>query len=163
MLLFLDLAATALGSVALLGRDGRSLKMGCLHAALAVWRQPCSCTTTLWGPVPRSVGLSAPNETTTNLLLCGCWLVAVVSGEHSRQLAGATESDVVFTDAPRIAAHCCCYYYSEGSRYIFLSLEREEEMSNQCRPRVRVEYPPNLSILISGGKETNRDSLSKGD
>ena len=33
----------------------------------------------------------------------------------------------------------------------------------QCRPRVRVEYPPNLSILISGGKETNRDSLSKGD
>lgn len=24
-------------------------------------------------------------------------------------------------------------------------------------------YPPNLSILISGGKETNRDSLSKGD
>ena len=90
-------------------------------------------------------------------------LVAVVSGEHSRQLAGATESDVVFTDAPRIAAHCCCYYYSEGSRYIFLSLEREEEMSNQCRPRVRVEYPPNLSILISGGKETNRDSLSKGD
>ena len=34
---------------------------------------------------------------------------------------------------------------------------------HQCRPRVRVEYPPNLSILISGGKETNRDSLSKGD
>ena len=33
----------------------------------------------------------------------------------------------------------------------------------QCRPRVRGEYPPNLSILISGGKETNRDSLSKGD
>ena len=24
-------------------------------------------------------------------------------------------------------------------------------------------HPPNLSILISGGKETNRDSLSKGD
>ena len=31
------------------------------------------------------------------------------------------------------------------------------------RPRVRRDYPPNLSILISGGKETNRDSLSKGD
>lgn len=31
------------------------------------------------------------------------------------------------------------------------------------RPRVRRDYPPNLSISISGGKETNRDSLSKGD
>ena len=30
-------------------------------------------------------------------------------------------------------------------------------------PRLWGEYPPNLSILISGGKETNRDSLSKGD
>jgi len=28
---------------------------------------------------------------------------------------------------------------------------------------VRQEYPLNLSILISGGKETNKDSLSKGD
>ena len=36
-------------------------------------------------------------------------------------------------------------------------------MKHQCRPRVRREYPLNLSILISGGKETNRDSLSKGD
>ena len=31
------------------------------------------------------------------------------------------------------------------------------------RPRVEDDYPLNLSILISGGKETNRDSLSKGD
>ena len=31
------------------------------------------------------------------------------------------------------------------------------------RPRVRRDYPPDLSISISGGKETNRDSLSKGD
>ena len=30
-------------------------------------------------------------------------------------------------------------------------------------PRLRGDYPPNLSILLSGGKETNRDSLSKGD
>jgi len=26
-----------------------------------------------------------------------------------------------------------------------------------------IDYPLNLSILISGGKETNWDSLSKGD
>jgi len=31
------------------------------------------------------------------------------------------------------------------------------------RPRVEGDDPPNLSILISGGKETNRDSLSKCD
>ena len=30
-------------------------------------------------------------------------------------------------------------------------------------PRLERDYPPNLSISISGGKETNRDSLSKGD
>ena len=33
----------------------------------------------------------------------------------------------------------------------------------QIRPRVRGDYPPNLSILLSGGKETNRDSPSKCD
>ena len=31
------------------------------------------------------------------------------------------------------------------------------------RPRFERDYPLNLSILISGGKEINRDSLSKGD
>lgn len=31
------------------------------------------------------------------------------------------------------------------------------------RPRIRRDYPLNLSILISGGKETNKDSLSNGE
>jgi hypothetical protein len=31
------------------------------------------------------------------------------------------------------------------------------------RPQVERHYPLNLSILISGGKETNRDSLSSGE
>ena len=31
------------------------------------------------------------------------------------------------------------------------------------RPQIRREYPLNLSILISGGKETNKDSLSNGE
>lgn len=31
------------------------------------------------------------------------------------------------------------------------------------RPEIRRDYPLNLSILISGGKETNQDSPSKGD
>ncbi len=31
------------------------------------------------------------------------------------------------------------------------------------RPEIRRDYPLNLSILISGGKETNKDSLSNGE
>ena len=31
------------------------------------------------------------------------------------------------------------------------------------QPQIRWEYPLNLSILISGGKETNKDSLSSGE
>ena len=31
------------------------------------------------------------------------------------------------------------------------------------RPESRQGYPPNLSILISGGKENNRDTLSNGE
>lgn len=31
------------------------------------------------------------------------------------------------------------------------------------RPEIRQGDPPNLSILISGGKENNRDALSNGE
>ena len=31
------------------------------------------------------------------------------------------------------------------------------------RPEIRQDYPPNLSILISGGKENNCDALSNGE
>ena len=31
------------------------------------------------------------------------------------------------------------------------------------RPEIRRDYPLNLSILISGGKETNQDSPSNGE
>ena len=33
----------------------------------------------------------------------------------------------------------------------------------QCKPELRWGYPLNLSISVSGGRETNQDSLSKGD
>ena len=32
-----------------------------------------------------------------------------------------------------------------------------------CRPQIRQDYPLNLSISISGGKETNKDSPSNGE
>ena len=31
------------------------------------------------------------------------------------------------------------------------------------RPQLMCDYPLNLSILMRGGKETNRDSLSSGE
>ena len=36
-------------------------------------------------------------------------------------------------------------------------------MFDQSRPQIRRDYPLNLSISISGGKETNQDSLSNGE
>ena len=35
--------------------------------------------------------------------------------------------------------------------------------NSYLRPQSRRDYPLNLSILISGGKETNKDSLSNGE
>ena len=34
---------------------------------------------------------------------------------------------------------------------------------SNLRPESKRDYPPNLSILISGGKENNSDSLSNGE
>ena len=31
------------------------------------------------------------------------------------------------------------------------------------QPQIRRRHPPNLSISLSGGRETNRDSLSSGE
>ena len=36
-------------------------------------------------------------------------------------------------------------------------------LSIKTRPEIRRDYPLNLSILVSGGKETNKDSLSNGE
>ena len=49
---------------------------------------------------------------------------------------------------------------------VYGSLE-EEYISLICsslsRPLIKHDYPLNLSISLSGGKETNKDSLSNGE
>src|SRR5258705_1011132 len=40
---------------------------------------------------------------------------------------------------------------------------RPNKKCNKNRPRIGREYPLNLSISLSGGKETNEDSLSSGE
>ena len=39
----------------------------------------------------------------------------------------------------------------------------QQENIHTIRPELRQDYPLNLSISISGGKETNQDSLSNGE
>ena len=36
-------------------------------------------------------------------------------------------------------------------------------LNTMTRPQIERDYPLNLSILLSGGKETNQDSLSSGE
>ena len=51
-----------------------------------------------------------------------------------------------------------------GEKLPLLLVRPVREPSALCiGPRLWGDDPPNLSILISGGKETNRDSPSKGD
>ena len=41
--------------------------------------------------------------------------------------------------------------------------ERHIRISFVLQPELRRDYPLNLSISFSGGKETNKDSLSNGE
>jgi hypothetical protein len=44
-----------------------------------------------------------------------------------------------------------------------LTLWIPSQKFSTSRPQIRQGYPLNLSILISGGKETNKDSHSNGE
>jgi hypothetical protein len=45
----------------------------------------------------------------------------------------------------------------------FASFYKQTCYCEKIRPRFRRDYPLNLSILLSGGKETNKDSPSNGE
>lgn len=49
---------------------------------------------------------------------------------------------------------------SEGKGDCF---PRAVASQNNIRPQIRRDYPLNLSILLGGGKETNKDSPSSGE
>jgi hypothetical protein len=45
-----------------------------------------------------------------------------------------------------------------------LGMNGRERVKKQISPPLLIQdYPPNLSISVSGGKETNWDSLSNGE
>lgn len=55
----------------------------------------------------------------------------------------------------------------EGGGFVSWSSDGGDPIShhhfNLFRPEIRRGYPLNLSILLSGGKENNNDSLSNGE
>ena len=66
----------------------------------------------------------------------------------------------------------CCNIQFLFQRKLFWKRERKRRKSlslslssknYNLRSQIRQDYPLNLSILISGGKETNKDSLSNGE
>ena len=58
------------------------------------------------------------------------------------------------TTVHSVVLPCSCAWIAAG---------RDQVVPCQSGPRIRPGYPLNLSISISGGKETNKDSLSNGE
>ncbi|SCV66853.1 hypothetical protein ANAPRD1_01370 [Anaplasma phagocytophilum] len=54
-----------------------------------------------------------------------------------------------------------CHPFLQGKEA--QSLFGKRKIKKDCRPHIRRDNPLNLSISLSGGKETNRDSLSSGE
>ena len=48
-------------------------------------------------------------------------------------------------------------------RWVKLSIKNSLINFLQSAPEIKQEHPPNLSISVSGGKETNKDCLSSGE
>ena len=58
---------------------------------------------------------------------------------------------------------CVCARVSSPPPSSFFFLLSSSFFFSGLWPRLRQDYPLNLSILLSGGKETNKDSLSNGE
>lgn len=77
----------------------------------------------------------------------GLW-IPLVHGTTPRDGLSETKPD-------RCSQRLCSWARRQVSDLAFEPIE--------LRPEIRRDYPLNLSILISGGKETNKDSLSNGE
>ena len=64
----------------------------------------------------------------------------------------------------RLRSRCCGVAEARRRRERSSTTDRRAQVRrHRLRPEIRRDYPLNLSILISGGKETNQDSLSNGE
>ena len=66
-------------------------------------------------------------------------------------------------DMARIALVSQHAIHSLRETLVLLLNEKQFCLSNNIRPLIGRDYPLNLSISLSGGKETNKDSLSNGE
>jgi galactose-1-phosphate uridylyltransferase len=62
-----------------------------------------------------------------------------------------------------ICIHFCISYSQHMNMYINVKTFLVLLDIHFWQPHIKQEYPLNLSILISGGKETNKDSHSNGE
>ena len=80
--------------------------------------------------------------------------------------AFCTLPEVVWTLAGRLALVLWCSVMQSGERGSKVGRVSGPEKASTwmfCGPQLRRDHPPNLSILISGGRETNWDSPSSGE
>lgn len=88
------------------------------------------------------------------------------SSERSRRVSAAVSRQRdVLCDCPRSMGLSCGF-----PRVLHRRLQSELRFARDCRrgrsrilPELRRDYPLNLSISVSGGKETNKDSVSNGE
>ena len=94
-------------------------------------------------------------------------IIHITSPTHNQLISNARQAGggVCVACAPHSSLHIyTTMHYCV--RFLFgppLLLHKPTTNKQTHRPQVERHYPPNLSILISGGKETNRDSLSSGE
>ena len=81
--------------------------------------------------------------------------------QHTRVLANAPMR--VLRVRSCACAHSCACCAQQRFRPSGVSTRLARANFLFTRPRSRRDYPPNLSISLSGGKETNKDSPSSGE
>ena len=81
--------------------------------------------------------------------------------EHTFKILGLAQPDALVTLGIRSWVALADGVY--GWTCLELVLMGAGNQLLTSRPELKQDYPPNLSILISGGKENNCDALSNGE
>ena len=106
-----------------------------------------------WGVGPEGTvrGVDPPRR-----LLPGCRITEYVSPSFPASSSATTTTTTTTTAA------CVCVWVGGCVSWRTGRRPRRQPLF-RLRPQIRRDNPLNLSILLSGGKETNQDSLSSGE
>ena len=75
---------------------------------------------------------------------------------------GETFKKCTFGKFPVRSVPVICQSVSRDMKFSIILISIQT-VTSVTRPQIERDYPLNLSILLSGGKETNQDSLSSGE